>query len=222
MKPNQLPRSKQVVVNEPATSSPIIVPLDSVVREQLDWLWPGRIPLGKLTLLAGDPGLGKSFVTLDMAARVSRGSEWPDLPLIEQPSGGVVLLNAEDDLADTIAPRLDQAGADDSQIVAFEGVRTGRKKRLIALDTDIPRLEEVLINRPNVRLVVIDPLSAYCGGIDSHKNSEVRGLLAQLAVLAHRHRVAVVAVTHLNKSRDKKAVYRAMGSLAFAAAARAM
>lgn len=72
--------------------------LDTVTREQLEWLWPGRIPLGKLTLLAGDPGLGKSFVTLDMAARVSTGASWPDTPILKQTAGGVILLNAEDDL----------------------------------------------------------------------------------------------------------------------------
>lgn len=86
--------------------------LDGVKRETLKWLWPGRIPLGKLTLLAGDPGLGKSLVTLDIASRVSNGWSWPDNPLVSQPAGDVILLNAEDDLADTIAPRLDRAGAD--------------------------------------------------------------------------------------------------------------
>lgn len=85
--------------------------LTELEREQLAWLWPGRIPLGKLTLLAGDPGLGKSFVTLDIAARVSSGEPWPDMPLFPQSPAGVLLFNAEDDLGDTIAPRLDQAGA---------------------------------------------------------------------------------------------------------------
>ncbi len=83
-----------------------------MTREQLDWLWPGRVPLHKLSLLAGDPGLRKSFVTLAMAARVSRGQPWSDVLLLAQAAADVVLLNAEDDLAETIAPRLDNAGAD--------------------------------------------------------------------------------------------------------------
>ena len=93
-------------------------------RQELQWLWPGCIPLGKLTLLAGDPGLGKSLVSLNLAARVSHGATWPDTPLLSQPAGKAVLFNAEDDLADTIAPRLDLAGADDSKIIAIEGVES--------------------------------------------------------------------------------------------------
>jgi len=196
--------------------------LIEVEREQLDWLWPGRIPLGKLTLLAGDPGLGKSFVTLDLAARVSRGAPWPDLPLLKQTPADVLLFNAEDDLADTIAPRLDKAEADSNNIVAFEGVSVGGKRRHFSLEVDLPRLIEVLAENPNTRLIVIDPISAYTGKVDSHKNTEVRGLLAPLADLASAHRIAIVAVTHLSKSGGGKAVYRAMGSLAFAAASRAV
>ena len=84
--------------------------LADVQLQTLRWLWPGRISLGKLTLLAGDPGLGKSFITIDIAARVSRGDRWPDCP-DRTDRGAVVLLNAEDDLADTIRLRLDRAGA---------------------------------------------------------------------------------------------------------------
>jgi len=148
--------------------------LDDVERQLLEWLWPGRIPLGKLTLLAGDPGLGKSFVTLDIAARVSRGDSWPDTPLLKQSAGNVVLFNAEDDLADTIAPRLDQAKADDTRIVAVEGVAAFGQRRHFSLEHDLPRLEEVLKNHSDTRLVVIDPIAAYCGNIDSHRNTDVR------------------------------------------------
>lgn len=207
-----------------ASAGPLAITrrIDEIDRELLEWLWPGRIPLGKLTLLAGDPGLGKSFVTLDMAARVSKGDAWPDAPLLKQTPGGVLLFNAEDDLADTIAPRLDKAGADGKRIVAVEGVSFLDKRRHFSLEIDLPRMEEVLAGHPGTRLVVIDPIAAYCGKVDSHKNTDVRGLLAPLAELASRHRVAVVTVTHLSKSGGTKAVYRAMGSLAFAAAARAV
>jgi hypothetical protein len=196
--------------------------LVTVEREQLEWLWPGRIPLGKLTLLAGDPGLGKSFVTLDMAARVSTGASWPDTPIFKQPAGGVILFNAEDDLADTIAPRLDRLGADDTMIVAIEGISGPAGQRHFSLETDLPHLRQVLDGNPEARLVVIDPIAAYCGKVDSHKNTDVRGLLAPLANLASQRRIAIVAVTHLSKTGGNKAVYRAMGSLAFAAAARAV
>jgi hypothetical protein len=88
---------------------PILLRLNTVEPESIQWLWPGRVAIGKLTLLAGDPGLGKSLVTLDMAARVSQGAAWPDTDEPTAP-GGVVLLSAEDDPADTIRPRLDAAG----------------------------------------------------------------------------------------------------------------
>jgi len=218
-----LAQAKQVIATSKSTVPTVILQLlNAVTREQLHWLWPGRIPLGKLTLLAGDPGLGKSFVTLDISARVSRGERWPDNPLCHQPSGKVILLNCEDDLADTIAPRLDKANADDSKIIALEGIHTGAKRRMFSLETDVPRLDEVLQKHAGVRLVVIDPISAYTGSVDSHNNSEVRGMLAPLAELASKHQIAVVAVTHLSKTGGSKAIYRSMGSLAFAAAARAV
>jgi len=196
--------------------------LSDVERRVLVWLWPGRVPLGKLTLLAGDPGLGKSYVTLDIAARVTRGDAWPDAPLLKQTAGGVILFNAEDDVEDTIAPRLDKVAADDRFVHVVEGIRIGNKRQPFSLETDLPRLATLLDEHPGIRLVVIDPIGAYCGKIDSHNNTEVRGLLAPLAELAGHYQVAVLAVTHLSKTGGSKAVYRAMGSLAFAAAARAV
>ncbi len=210
----------------PIDGAPVIVRLADVKPAPVAWLWPGRIALGKLTLIAGDPGLGKSFVSLDMAARVSRGSAWPDAPGVATTPGGVVLLSAEDAIADTIRPRLDAAGADVSRIVALEAIRSvgdnGRESaRAFDLSRDLPAMESAIRSVEGCRLVVIDPVTAYLGGVDSHKNAEIRGLLAPLGAIAERHRVAVVAVTHLNKSGGGPAIYRAMGSLAFAAAARA-
>lgn len=206
---------------------PVLTRLSDVQPEPIAWLWAGRIALGKLTLIAGDPGLGKSFLLLDTAARVSTGAGWPDRPGERFDPGGVVLLSAEDGVADTIRPRLDAAGADVSRIVALEAVRMigdhGRPagQRLFDLSRDIPALEMAIRSVEDCRLVVIDPVTAYLGGVDSHKNAETRWVLAPLSAIAERHRVAMVAVTHLNKSGGGPAIYRAMGSLAFAAAARA-
>ncbi|MBI5864556.1 MAG: AAA family ATPase [Planctomycetes bacterium] len=207
--------------------SPVLVRLSDVHPELVRWLWPGRIALGKLTLLAGDPGLGKSFVTLDLAARVSSGTAWPDLPLLPNPAGDVVLLSAEDDLSDTIRPRLDAAKADANRVVAIQAVRrvliTGQtQEEYFDLTQDLPALEAAIGQQPDCRLVVIDPLTAYLGKTDSHKNAEVRAVLAKLFELAARHKVAMLAVTHLNKASTMPAIYRAMGSLAFVAAARAV
>ena len=210
----------------PIDGAPVIVRLADVKPEPVAWLWPGRIALGKLTLIAGDPGLGKSFLTLDMASRVSTGAGWPDRRCESFAPGGVVLLSAEDGVADTIRPRLDAAGADVARIVALEAIRSvgdnGRESaRTFDLSRDLLALESAIRSVEDCRLVVIDPVTAYLGGVDSHKNAEIRGLLAPLGAIAERHRVAMVAVTHLNKSGGGPAIYRAMGSLAFAAAARA-
>jgi len=196
-----------------------------IKAEPVRWLWPGRIPRGKLSLLIGDPGLGKSLVTVDIAARVSRGLSFTDGAACEP--GGTIFLSAEDDAADTIRPRLDAASADVSRIHALESVRvpladgtTGEKQ--FSLETDIAHLESALARIHNPLLVVIDPISAYLGGrADSHANADVRALLAPVAAMAMRSSVAVLAVTHLRKSPGA-AVHRAIGSIAFAAAARAV
>jgi archaellum biogenesis ATPase FlaH len=195
----------------------------TIEPEMLRWLWPGRIPIGKLTLFAGDPGLGKSLLTLDAAARLSRGTAWPDGAPCEL--GDTIILSAEDDGADTIRPRLDAAGADVSRVHLLESVRVVTAdgqgvESGFSLERDIPALEDAL-NQTGARLVSIDPISAYLGGTDSHANAEVRGVLSPLAALAAKHGAAVIAVTHLRKSAGA-AIYRAMGSLAFAAAARAV
>jgi archaellum biogenesis ATPase FlaH len=194
----------------------------SIKPEPLRWLWPGRIPLGKPTVIAGDPGLGKSLLTLDIAARVSTGAAFPDGAACDQ--GSVVLLSAEDDAGDTIRPRLDAAEADVSRIHLLEAVRNvmadGKAvETTFSLERDIPALEDA-IQQTGARVVVIDPISAYLGATDSHNNSAVRGLLTPLAALAGRYKVAVVAISHLRKSGGA-AIHRIVESLAFSAAARA-
>jgi hypothetical protein len=209
---------------ETAGASAIVVNMGDVVAKPVHWLWHGRIALGKLTLVSGDPGLGKSFLSLDIASRVSNGAKWPDCG-DHAPKGGVVILSAEDDLEDTIRPRLDAAGADVSKIVAVQGVQfrddLGDRERSIDLQRDLPILEQAIERMPNCKLVVVDPVSAYMGGADSHKDAEVRGVLAPLATMAAKRGFAVLAITHLRKS-EGRAVHRTMGSLAFAAAARAV
>lgn len=209
-------------------AQPVITRLDECPETHLQWLWPERIPLGKLTLLVGDPGLGKSFVTLDVAARVSRGNDFPRLddesPAGPTEAGSVVLLSAEDDVADTIRPRLMAAGADLKRIVALGAVRTmkSNSESTFSLSDDLDVLEHVLRSLENCRLVVIDPISAYLGGTDAYRNADIRSLLAPLASLAARTGVAVVAVSHLNKMRRGPAIYRSMDSLAFTAMARSV
>jgi hypothetical protein len=238
------------------------VRLGELGPETLRWFWPLRIPLGRVTLLAGDPGVGKSLLALDIAARASRGAPWPDEQgamskeqgvghsssgsMLPAPSS-VLLLTAEDDLAETVLPRLAALGAELAKVVAIPAVpgqhveplpsismpgtvATGESSgqadrrpianRAFELRRDLARLDQLLRAMPDCRLVIVDPISAYLGDVNEQANSEVRGLMLPLAALAHQHGVAVLAVTHLRK-KEGAAIYRAMGSLAFVAAARA-
>lgn len=199
-----------------------IVRLSDVSPEPVRWLWRGRIAIGKLTLIVGDPGGSKSFLTLDLAARVSTGRPMPDTPDETPAPGGVILLSAEDTPADTIRPRLDAAGADCERIVYLESVNRNGVKSTLDLSRDLDALRDAIDRTPDCRLVVIDPISAYLGGTESHKNADVRGMLAPLSALATERGFALVCVSHLNKNQGVSAIYRTTGSLAFAAAARAV
>jgi 5S rRNA maturation endonuclease (ribonuclease M5) len=203
----------------------VFVRLSDVAPQPVRWLWPGRIALGKLCIEAGPPGLGKSCISLDLAARVTRGDGWPDDPLSTAEPGGVLILSAEDDLADTIVPRLNAAGADLSRVLALTTIKRFDPQRgrevfeSFNLATHLPILESGIAQVGNCRLAIIDPLSAFLGGADSHNDGEVRGLLAPLAFLAARYHVAILGISHLNKGHGD-AVTRVMGSIGFVAAPR--
>jgi hypothetical protein len=178
--------------------------------------------LGKVTVIAGDPGLGKSLVTLDLAARVSRGSMWPDGS--ENEIGEVLLLSAEDDAADTIRPRLDACDANVENVHILESIAIGDGRtdsKLVTL-LDVEPVEFWMHQHSDCRLIIIDPITAYLADTDSHKNAELRALLTPWAKLAADCGVAVVAVSHLTKNSSTSAMYRVTGSLAFVAASRAV
>lgn len=202
----------------------VTIAASSVMPQAIQWFWPGRIALGKLTLIAGDPGLGKSMLTANLAAHCSRGKLFPDGGAC--PLGDTLFASAEDDAADTIRPRLDAAGADVARVHIVQGIesfdmRGHQERRLLSLRHDVEAIGEAARALPRCRLIVIDPVSAYLGGLDGHNNAEVRALLAPLSELASDVGAAIVAVTHLNKGSGGQALYRATGSLAFVAAARA-
>jgi hypothetical protein len=221
----------------------------------VEWLWQDRIPLGKVTLLAGDPGLGKSLLALDLAARLSRAIPFPTpqppaLPGVEQPNvdqpnnnpseptanrphdsapdtnsnprqsrglkdepavGSTLILSSSDDYHDTIRPRLDAAGADPSRVFYLPTIRDLRQ--------DLAQLREAVESIPDCRLIIVDPINAYVGPSDAHFHTVVRRVLEPLAQLAAEKSLAILAITHLNKS-DGAAIQRAAGSMGFVAAAR--
>ena len=193
-----------------------------IAPEKIEWLWPGRIAIGKQTLIGGEPGLGKSQMTAALAATVTTGGTWP-CDEGRAPSGSVLILSAEDDAGDTIRPRLDAAGADVSAVHLISAVRQadGKGRRTFNLQADLALLEAAIARIGNVRLVIIDPVSSYLGKTDSHKNADVRGTLEPLGDMASRLRVAVVSITHFSKGAGQSAINSFIGSIAFVAAARA-
>ena len=197
------------------------VRLNEVAPVPIRWLWEPRIALGKVSLLSGDPGRGKSLVSIAMAATVSRGFEWP-VDGATAPRGAVLMLSAEDNIADTIRPRLDAAAADVSRIHCATFVYDrDQKRRSFSLQSDVELLARKLEELGDCKLVVIDPVSAFTGTTDTHKNSDVRVLLFALSEIAQQFDVAILAISHLNKG-SSNAMYRTMGSLAFVAAARSV
>lgn len=212
--------------NPPAPDTTPLIRLADCHARNITWLWHNRIPLGKPTLLVGDPDSGKSFLALDLAARVSRGRGVPPEPGLGKP-GSVLLLSADDDVEDTIVPRLEAAGADLSRIAVLPSFspdpvdKPGRDPdRLLSLATDFDRLREALDQLPDCRLIVVDPISAYLRGVDGNNNISVRQLLQKIAGLARERHAAVLLVSHHRKQTAATALHRAIGSLAFTAVAR--
>ncbi|MBX6370111.1 MAG: AAA family ATPase [Rhodospirillales bacterium] len=210
------PQKAGEVANAPVAR---LVRVADVQSERVRWLWRGWLPAGKLVIVEGDPGEGKSTLTLDLAARLSAGSPLPDGSPGVEPAD-VVLLSAEDGIADTIRPRLEAAGADLARIHVLAEVQAGQRGRPPEIPGDVPLLETVVRER-KAGLVVVDPLAAFlAGSIDSHRDQDVRRALHALAALADRTGCTVLVLRHLNKSGGAKAIYRGGGSIGIIGAAR--
>ncbi len=193
--------------------------LSSVQPERVEWLWPGRIPFGKLTILDGDPGLGKSTIMLDIAARLSVGKPLPG-GAVHPPMGTIVMM-VEDGLADTVAPRLVNAHADMTRIGALETVvdeqGLERFPTFPSCITDLANVAPVV----ECRLIVIDPIMSYLGEKTSSKDDQsVRQALTPLTMFAEETGIAVVMLRHFNKASNMDVKYRGQGSMAFIGLAR--
>jgi putative DNA primase/helicase len=204
---------------------PMLVRMADVEAREVRWLWRGRIPLGRITLLVGRPGEGKSFFTMDAAARVSTGSPWPDDAPSER--GSVLIISGEDDPADTIRPRLDAHHADVSRVRLFSMVRRigadGKPFEVMFSLHDLLSLEAALRSIPDCKLIVIDPIGSFLGSdVDAHRDNEVRSILAPVAKLAEKYGPAVLVVAHRRKSAGSIADDLALGSRAFTGIARAV
>jgi AAA domain-containing protein/bifunctional DNA primase/polymerase-like protein len=196
---------------------------NAVETRKIKWLWKHRVPLGKLSLFVGVPGSGKSLCAGDVAARLSTGAPWFDAENTFPPSESL-LLAGEDDIEDTTIPRLQAAGADLSKIHFLKSVSIGSAEtsdeREVAFDQDLKQVEEFLQQHPDVRLIVVDPVSNYLGSAKMNSEQEIRAVLIPLKNLAERMDVAVIGVMHLNKAVDRGAVNRVGGAMAFVGVAR--
>jgi putative DNA primase/helicase len=201
---------------EHAADSIVLTRLSSIEPEDVNWLWPGRLARGHFTLVAGDPGGGKTSLLLDCAARLSRGSAWPDGS--PAPQGLTLFATGEDDLKSTIRPRVDRFGGDSSQVIIVEA-RDRHGKRPLDLVKDLRNLADA-IRDVKPALIGMDPITAFLGRTDSHRDSEVRGLLAPLIAALQESNAALMTISHMSKGAMQSALYRPGGSIAFVAAAR--
>lgn len=201
----------------PATESSRYLCLADVEREIVKWLWRGWIPFGKISMVIGDPGLGKGNMTLDIAARLTRGSPMPFQETAFHAPSDVLMMFAEDGAGDTVRPRMEAAGADLRRVHLYNPETPDSLEML----SNLERLETD-IRRDNVKLVIVDPLMAFFpAALDSHKDQHARRVLSPVSALAQRTGAAFVFVHHPNKAAGGQAVYRAGGSIGIIGAARA-
>lgn len=196
-----------------------VICLNDVVPEDVKWLWYPYVPLGKLTLIEGDPGIGKSWLTCALAATISSGGCLPG-QTTNMPPQRIMLVNSEDGLADTLAPRLRTLKADLSNVFSLE---ENMEHPLVLNPETLAALEAKVHEVGAITTIILDPLQAYLGEkLDMHRANEVRSVMAGLIKLAERTGCAIICVRHLRKNSGGKALYAGLGSIDFAASCRSI
>ena len=201
-----------------------LINMEQVEVEKIDWLLYPFIPFGKVTIVQGDPGEGKTTMVLQIIAKLTKGEavlpSGSDEPALEAKTVdlepvNVIYQTAEDGLGDTIKPRLLSAGADCSRVMVIDD----NDQALTMMDA---RLEEAII-KTKARLVVLDPIQGFLGAaVDMHRANEIRPLMKRIAVLAEKYHCAIILIGHMNKNSNGKSSYRGLGSIDFQAAARSV
>ncbi|WP_418986915.1 AAA family ATPase, partial [Bacteroides heparinolyticus] len=182
-----------------------MIRMSEVQSQEIEWLWYPFIPYGKLTIIQGDPGDGKTTMVLNLAAKLSKGEALDENMKVTEPVN-VIYQTAEDGLADTVKPRLELAGADCERIIVIDE----SDKSLSMVDE---RLEEAIV-RTGARLLILDPIQAYLGGgMDMNRANEARDMTKKLGALAEKTKCAIILIGHMNKASGNKAAYRGMGSI---------
>ena len=191
-----------------------LIKMSDIQSEEIEWLWYPFIPYGKLTIIQGDPGDGKTTLALNIAAKLSRGESLDEEMKISEPIN-IIYQTAEDGLADTVKPRLELADADCERILVID-------ESSEALSMADERLEEA-IKLTNAKLLILDPIQAYLGaGTDINRANEARDMTKKLGALAEKYKCAVLLIGHMNKASGTKASYRGIGSIDFFAVARSV
>ncbi len=205
-------------INQLGNESVILTNASTLQPEPTQWLWPSWIAMGKLHILAGAPGQGKTTIALSFAATVSSGKVWPDKT--PSPSGKVLIWSGEDDAADTLLPRLLASGADPSNIYFVQGSKRFGKLEPFDPSTDMLRLQDEAEKLGDVKLIIVDPIVSAVTG-DSHKNTEVRRGLQPLVDLGQNLNAAILGISHFSKGgQGSDPAQRVVGSIAFTAVAR--
>ena len=190
-----------------------IIRMSEIQMREVKWLWYPYIPFGKLTIIQGDPGEGKTTFALRLAAACSTGRPMPGMESLSP--FNVIYQSAEDGLEDTIKPRLTEAGADQERVI---NIRED-KKSLHLLDS---RIEKAIV-QCDAKLLILDPLQGYLGErIDMNRANEIREVMKAIGQVAQRTGCAIVLVGHLNKATGMSSAYRGLGSIDFRAAARSV
>lgn len=191
-----------------------MIRMSEVQSQEIEWLWYPFIPYGKLTIIQGDPGDGKTTMVLNLAAKLSKGEALDENMKVTEPVN-VIYQTAEDGLADTVKPRLELAGADCERIIVIDE----SDKSLSMVDE---RLEQAIV-RTGARLLILDPIQAYLGGgMDMNRANEARDMTKKLGALAEKTKCAIILIGHMNKASGNKAAYQGMGSIDFFAVARSV
>ncbi len=191
-----------------------LIKMSDVEPTKVEWLWYPYIPYGKVTIIQGDPGEGKTTLILNLAALLSKGEKLPESEEKSEPIN-IIYQTAEDGLSDTVKPRLIAANADDDRITVIDESK-------IELSLTDERLEQAIIET-KAKLVILDPLQAYIGAnVDMHRANEIRPVMKHLAEVAQRQQCAVVLIGHLNKAMGMKSSYRGLGSIDIPASARSV
>lgn len=201
-----------------APPSVTLIQSSSIEPENTNWLWDGWLAAGKIHVLGGAPGAGKTTIAIDLAATLTKGGLWPDGTLAS--AGNVVIWSGEDDPRDTLVPRLVAAGAERARVFFVGDVFEAGKARAFDPAKDIEPLGAAIASAGGASLLIVDPLVSAIAG-DSHKNAEVRRALQPLADLAAKAGAAVLGITHFSKgTAGREPTERITGSLAFGALAR--